>query len=62
MTNSIWIIYRKLDKKWSFAHNGEPGACVSAETANKCLRILLKDIGWHIKDDTEEYIIWKFEV
>lgn len=26
------------------------------------LRRLLKDIGWHIKDDTEEYIIWKFEV
>lgn len=62
MTSSIWIIFRKLDKLWSYAHNGEPGAVVSKEVALETLHKLRREIVWHIKDETDEYIIWKFEI
>lgn len=59
---SIWIIFRKLDKLWSYAHNEEPGATVSEEVALKSLNMLLDKFQWHDKSETDEYIIWKFEV
>lgn len=62
MSDSCWIIFRKLDKLWSYAYNGEPGAPVSKEVALSTLHKLRKEIAWHIKDECDQYIIWKFEV
>lgn len=58
-----WIIYSKKLDKWSFWDSIEgPGAPVSEEVALQCLNKLLDAIVWHDKSDTEECIIWKFEV
>lgn len=60
-SNSQWIIYRKLDKKWAFLHNGHPAGQISEDVALDALHKLMRVL-MHDKDETDEYIIWKFEV
>lgn len=62
MVNSIWIIFRKLDKLWSYAHNGEPGQVVSEKQALKSLNELMEQFWYYGKSEDSEYIVWKFEV